>query len=763
MKIETKLAFSNIKRNIKRTIFTTMSIALSSVFIFVTILLISSIKSGIVENIETEYNDYHIIIRNLSKDDFDKLKDKQYIDKIYIEENDDKQLQKLEKPYNSLETENNFNIYIKYKNIKQVCNYSNDVIKTLNLADELSRNEEKCEFNQRLLTVYGLIDVGIMTQNQIPICIARINYSYVIDLMILLILVAFSILFIIILYNAFLITINERKKEYAILNSVGGKQGQILTMIFLEGIVMGAVAIIIGGLISILSTNIILKLLNSILNSVGYNFKLIFDAKYLLLSLCIVISNIFIASIIPSVKASTTSIMQDIKNLNQIKYKKNNKKKEKKVGVERSIALRNIKRNKNKYRIITILLVVCMTSYIGVSVYISYEKASAEIVSEYDVDAEIRTDSSLNIDYEKLLNDYKVKYKNNNDLRYMEYKKLGLFVLVEPSEDIITSNMVSIYPNNKKSISMLVIGLDDKTYSGYINKIKANYGDFIIYNNVMEINGKDNLTYSYYPALETDDNLKLSIIERYNDYENNKSEYNIIDDKSLNGNFVFTDELIEEYKDLKITYRVPIIFINMNDYNQIEENFKSYVSNNNNGIKNWIFGDMDSLSIRIKCKNIVQFSNYIEEINAVQNDKIDVEFFTLQNQEKIIYINIIQLILKTIIVAIIVIGVVSTINIINASLCERKQEFKILYSLGATKKNINKILIYECIYMFIKSTIISVILSVPICYAIIKYMANIIILNKVLIPFESILTFITMMFLISIIVTLLSSKSIKER
>lgn len=759
MKIETKLAFNNMKKNKKRTIFTTISIALCTVLIFVTMLLVCSIKSGIAENIEKDYNDYHLIIRNLSVDDFNKIKDKEYIDKLYIEENNDEQLHELEKPYTSINVKNKFNIYIKFKNIKQLCKYSNDIIKILDISDNLKLSEDKLEFNQKLLTVYGLIDAEIVNQNHGPICRVRVNYSYVIDIIILLILVAFSVLFIIILYNAFLITISERKKEYAILNSIGGTEGQILKIIFLEGIIIGMIGISIGSLISILSTNIIIKILNGILSNIGYSFKLMFDIKYLLLSLFIILFNIYISSIIPSVKASTTSVIQGIKNNNQIKYKKNKIIVEKNIPIEGKLALRNIKRNKNKYRVITILLVVCMTSYIGVTTYINYEKVSAEIVSEYDVDAELHMDSSLNINYEKLLNGYKVKYED--DLEYMEYKKSGLFVLVEPSENLITNNLVKTYTNNEKSIQMLIIGMDNKTYNNYIKKLNANYGDFIIYNNVTEVNGNENLTYTYYPALKTKNNLKLSIIEIYDDYENNVSGYDVIDDKNINGKFVFTNELLEGYKELKTNYKTPIIFINMDDYNKIEENLNNYISPSNNRVKKWIFSDTDLISVKIKCKNIIQLSNYIEDINTKQNIELDIEYYTLQNQEKIIYINIIQLILRIIIISIIIIGIVSTINILNASFCEREQDFKILHSLGATKENINKMLIYECIYMFIKATIISIILSIPICYGIIKYMENIIILNKVLIPFINIIIFFAIIFLISIIVTLCSSKNIK--
>lgn len=760
MKIETRLTFNIMKKNIKRTIFTIISIILCTILVFTTMLLISSIRNGISNNLKTEYNDYHFIIKNLDIDSFNKIKDKEYIDKIYIQEDDDKQLKEIEKSYTFLSTKNNINVYIRYKNIKKVCDYSTDIIQTLDLYEGLDNVQDRYEFNQKLLTIYGLIDVEIAEKNYSPICRARVNYSYVLDIMIILILVAFSILFVIILYNAFLITINERKREYSILNSVGGTEGQILKMIFLECIIIGIIGIIIGVLISYLGANIILKILNNILANTRYGFRLVFNAKYSILSIFIIMLNIYISAIIPSIKASTTSIIQGIRNNKQIKYKKRNTILEKVLQIEGKMAIKNIKRNRSKYRIITILLVVCMTSYIVVSTYINYERTTSELVSEYDVDAKLNFDSTLNIDYKTILNDYKDKY--GNKIEYMVYKMMGIFVLVEPGNALITNNLVTTWKDNKKSTQMVIIGLDDKTYNNYINKLNANDRDFIIYNNIKQINGEEKLTYTYCPALKTEDNFKLSVIASVNDYENNVYEYEIIDDENLYGNFILTDELIEGYKEIKTNFGAPTIFVNMDTYNRIEEKFNNYIPKNEDSVKKWIFSDTDIISIKIKCKNIIEFSNYIEDISREQNIEIDAEYYTLENQEKIIYINILQLILDIILLAIISIGIISTINIINASLCERKLEFSILYSLGATKENINKILVYECVYIFIKATIISIISSIPILYAIIKYMENIIILNKLLIPFGNICIFFTIILLISLVITLYSIKIIKD-
>lgn len=66
----------------------------------------------------------------------------------------------------------------------------------------------------------------------------------------------------------------------------------------------------------------------------------------------------------------------------------------------------------------------------------------------------------------------------------------------------------------------------------------------------------------------------------------------------------------------------------------------------------------------------------MEDIIQKQNIDIGANYYSLENQEKIIYTNILELILRAIILTIIIIGIISSINIINASLCERKKNLE---------------------------------------------------------------------------------------
>lgn len=749
MKTELKLTLNNLKSNIKRTLFTIISIMLCSILIFTTTILVSSIKNGIIEISEKEKNDYHVILKDLSNKDFEKIKNKEYIEKIYIQKINDTELTEVDKNYVMKDNEKILNIYIRYKNVKDVCKYSNDILQTLNIStDEIENSKNKCEFNQKLLTIYGIIDVEIETENYIPKCIARINYSYAIELMIIIIFAAISILFIIILYNAFLITINERKKEYAVLNSIGGTEGQILKMILFEGIIMGAIGIFIGGIISIFSSNVILKLLNNILKNTGYNFRLILNIRYIILSLGIIIFNIFISSIIPSIKASTTSVIQGIRNNKQIKHRKNTII-ERILPIEGKVAIKNVKRNKNKYSIIIMLLVICMLSYITINTYIQYEKESAKLINEYDSDAKLSIDSTQNINYKKILKDYE---NNTGDkIEYTEYKLTGINVLVEPKQALLTDN-VTTYNDGKQSMHMVIVGLDDETYNNYIKKLNAQYGDYIIYNKATEILEGRDLVYTNYDVLKTGINFDLNLISVLNDEENEGNQYKKINNGKLNGNYIITNENIKGFKELQFKYLAPIIFTNMENYNNIQKINSDYNDTEGYEVENWIVSDLDEILIKVKCKNIMNFSSYIDNIVKKQNIGIDAEYYSLENQEKIIYIEIVQLILNIIVISIIIIGIISTINIINASICERKQEFIVLNIVGATEENINKILMFECIYMFLKALMITIVLSIPIIYMIIKYMQNIIIENKLLVPFGKINLFIMGLFSISLMI-----------
>lgn len=531
-------------------------------------------------------------------------------------------------------------------------------------------------------------------------------------------------------------------------------------MVFIEATIMGIVGIILGSLLSNLLANIVLNNINTILNSAGYYFKLVFNAKYLITSLFIIIINIYFSVLIPSLKASSSSVIQGIRGNKEIKNKKRKTILEKLLPTEGRIAIKNIRRNKSKYRLIIFLLIVCITSFISLGTYLRYEKETADLMSEYDVDAILNFyDSTGNTyNYIAILKKYEKIY--GSKVNYMEEKVNGGFFLIEPEYSLMPNYSNRIFDN--ATISMNLIALDNATYTKYIHKLNAKYGDLIIYNSSLKsfVNSETGETlYRIIPVFKENSNLKLTLIR--SKYSNN--EYELVNSEILDKQVILTTEILEGYKEIKLQ-NFSTLFMNMETYNKldnyIEENYGTYKERFDSGKPFWY--NLFDFRVKIKCDNIVEFKNYMEKTIEEQNLDMSVEYYTLENQEKLMYISIVELILKVMMIAIITIGIVSTVNIINASLIERKEDFNIMYRMGATKGNIKKVLIYECIYMFIKATAIAIILSIPIIWKIIKHMENVLVLNKLLIPFGSIAIFIGILFVISLVITLYSTKMIKE-
>ena len=44
-------------------------------------------------------------------------------------------------------------------------------------------------------------------------------------------------------------------------------------------------------------------------------------------------------------------------------------------------------------------------------------------------------------------------------------------------------------------------------------------------------------------------------------------------------------------------------------------------------MENWIVSDLDEILIKVKCKNIMNFSSYIDNIVKKQNIGIDAEYY----------------------------------------------------------------------------------------------------------------------------------------
>lgn len=107
--------------------------------------------------------------------------------------------------------------------------------------------------------------------------------------------------------------------------------------------------------------------------------------------------------------------------------------------------------------------------------------------------------------------------------------------------------------------------------------------------------------------------------------------------------------------------------------------------------------------------------------------------------------------------------VTSVFNTISTSMALRKREFAVLRSIGLTRGGFNKILFFESLFFGVKSLVY----ALPVSFGIICLMhlslANMLDISHLLIPWNSIILSIVMVFVIVLLTMLYSTNKIKKQ
>lgn len=68
-------------------------------------------------------------------------------------------------------------------------------------------------------------------------------------------------------YNAFSISISERKKQFGILNSIGATKSQIIKLVFIEAFIVSVIAIPIGIVCGTISIDLVFRFIQRFLKT----------------------------------------------------------------------------------------------------------------------------------------------------------------------------------------------------------------------------------------------------------------------------------------------------------------------------------------------------------------------------------------------------------------------------------------------------------------------------------------------------------------
>lgn len=615
------------------------------------------------------------------------------------------------------------NVYVLFKNPNKTFENTKD------LVDSLGININQAKENTNLLYYYGTSKSG--------------NFKSAIAGMMSIALGLLSAGCIIVIYNSFAISTMERKKQFGLLSSIGATKRQIRNSVFFEAIIVGSIGIVIGTLGAFLGIYTVLQIMNYLLEGVfEYKFYLCFNTLFIIIPLLFMFAVIVISAWIPAKRASKVTPVEAIRQNDDIKINKRKIRTSKFIrkifGIEGEIALKNIKRNKKKYRITIISLFISIVMFISFSSFLKYAvNGSEDLVYQYDYDTEI----GLFQESEKVENDvinlpYIEKYLIFGSI-YVEYDILSL------DEKYYNKDFYEHFKDYGIN-EALVINLREEDYKEYINKLQGNYGDAIVLNGV-QFKDEQGVSINTKKFKETKD-LSIDL----NAYSNSRLIGEEVTSTFTIDNIKITEETIFGLETLKYSQSM-IIIVNNQKYTEIKE------WNDEND------GHSGITHIIVKATDVEKFA---EEANALLKGNKEVSMYvnnvTLNYKQEKNLVLAVQILLYGFITLVTLIGVSSVFNTISTSISLRKKEFAMLRSMGLTPRGFNKILFLESLFFGMKSLIYSLPVSFVMIYLIAKSMANMITFDELLIPWNSIIISVIGVFAIVLATMMYSASKIKK-
>jgi putative ABC transport system permease protein len=533
--------------------------------------------------------------------------------------------------------------------------------------------------------------------------------------MALIVLAIIMIASVVLIYNAFAMSLSERVRYLGMLASVGATKSQKQKSIYYESFILGAIGIPVGIVAGIAGIAVTLKVVGKKIISAGMiagvsdsniNMSVVVPFWAIIGIVIISVLTIFISAFIPSRKASRITPIDAIRQRSEIKVKPSKLRSPKFIrkifGYEGELAYKNLKRNGRKSRVITVSIAL------SVILFLSCNYFCDAFTRAIDIEVDVPYQVMVGVDYahkdecrkifEDLLNVDSCYGVNNS---YIELNKAG------ENEESLDNNLT-----NKELLTSTYKNLFNTSVGVYFNQIDDE--DF------NELCKNNNIDYSQYYG----ENVKLLLM-------------NNISHKS-GGSEVFTNEIIGneiEYSEFKMI---------INDFIKYDES--NYICNLNTSNSISFYVPESVWRNVVNCNSsdtdiVYDFGIVTSEHESVADeiydvlDSNDIEcLFVSDFVDSYQAMNTIAFVLQVFVYGFIVlislITIANIINTISTGIAMRRKEFAMLKSVGTSPKGFNKMIVLESAFYGLKALIFALPISVGISFGMNKA------LSESHIPFE---------------------------
>lgn len=508
-----------------------------------------------------------------------------------------------------------------------------------------------------------------------------------------------------VIYNSFAISVNEQRVLYGILASIGATPRQRFLLIFKEATIYMIIAIPIGLLFSILFTYGWIFIVNDLLRPISflqYHFSIY--PPFVWISLFYLVAIVYFSAFIPALDAKRINPIRMIRQLDVIKKRKL---KRSLLGIEANIAKKQYHRNKRKYEMVTLSIVVGIVMFLLTTTFTRFYNQKNTLIfnqNRPNISFSIHMNSKISTDFKKL----------DSIISNKEWTRIYQPIIVV---------------DHLKTI--MIRALDDDSFLAYQEKLQQKKERPIL------LNWYAQYDFANDPNRKEEGKVLNEIpkeIQFYHVDWNNQvdTEFIRIDDF-----FVTTEKPNMYYLDSR---KMATLFVS-------ETMFKNMLVQANIEIKeDWYDVQIDTNSFLKVHEWVKRISHqYPKQVTEYQNQSFDRYKNKIEN-----FIE--QLIFYGIILFVAIISITGMMNTLSASIQLRRKEFAILRSIGMDEKGFDRMIRYECILIGSNAFLIGIIVYIVILFlvSLIFYQLPNIAENQFLLP--NVLDIIILFFVVFIIV-----------
>ena len=374
MRVLSKLTRENIRKNLKRSIVTMIGVALSSALIFTIIAIPVSYFESIKNYERVEYGDCHESFEYIPGDKVHIVEEAAGVESVYYAEPvkltlETAYLEGSNQPipaelYTRIDSltdaqrtpDQKYIVFVRYRDAKRNIRFGKDIVYALQDEGLTGITARK---HTALLRYEGDVDYNTTT---IITCLGALVIGVVV------------IASIFTIRNSFNISTTERTHEFGMLSSLGATPRQIRRSVIIEALYIGVIAIPVGIILGIVATLLLLLASNSLLGLEDIVMR--FASPWWLYVAVIVLGLVIVwlASASAAIRASRLSPIEAIRSTQDIKANPKKLKTSRLLasyfGVGGTIASKNLKRSRQKYRTTVISIVVSVAVFVGLSSFV---------------------------------------------------------------------------------------------------------------------------------------------------------------------------------------------------------------------------------------------------------------------------------------------------------------------------------------------------------------------------------------------------------